>query len=316
MQECYLKCPMISNDTKEWVKNLVELLKNDLINFNSSFSDLKLVWTNFMIVEYDYLGEFSNQFSVTPENYLQFAKQGFLDRSTKGLIDAMSNAKRAIESQIDSIILFLGYNYKTFDKRTTYSKTKEFITNNFKDDNTDGITDRIKLLQILNISPSFLMSKIRSLRNKVEHEYIIPEIHEVKEAIEIADLFINSSMRKMAWINRLISFGSNFKDEIHERYDGSSYTFSHLYPVYMCFEIDHIHKEAKTLITVTTIRKNNKMYPYDEEEVSNNKYIVDSECELYPLILFIFFTKQYHILLDVFSVNIDKKHIKYIVQEA
>ncbi len=40
--------------------------------------------------------------------------------------------------------------------------------------NTSGITEKIKFISILEFAPSFLISKIGNLRNKVEHKYILP----------------------------------------------------------------------------------------------------------------------------------------------
>lgn len=85
----------------------------------------------------------------------------------------MSNIKRAIEAQVDSIIGSLGYDYKVFDNRGSYKKTKEFISNYYEEDNVAGITSRLKLLNILGMAPLLLISSIRHLRNEMEHEYII-----------------------------------------------------------------------------------------------------------------------------------------------
>ncbi|MBG9941013.1 hypothetical protein ABE237_21390 [Brevibacillus formosus] len=293
---------------------MIEILKDDLVAFQTNSRTIKLDWTNFLVMEWDYVGEFTYQFQVTPEDYLLFAKQSLQDRSTNGLIDAMSNAKRAIECQIDSLISLLGYDYKSFDKRTAYPKTKNFISNFFNEENTDGITDRIKLLQILNITPSFLISKIRSLRNKVEHEYIIPDPKDVKEAIEIAELFINSSMRRTSWINRMFFFGSNYNEEVKTRCDGSTYHSINLNPRYMCIEL--VHLMGKFFIKITIVKNNNHIVPYDSQEESNESFLVDIECEIYPVILLIFFTKQYNYLLNIFNIQIEKNHIKYKVQET
>ncbi|MCJ1220159.1 hypothetical protein [Paenibacillus polymyxa] len=274
--------------------------------------ELDLDWTNFMVHEHDYMGEFLYTFDVTPEDFLIFAKENINLKTKKGLIDGMSNAKRAIECQIDSIINFLGYDYKIFDRRNSYQNTKEFINTHFAEDTVDGITDRIKLLHILGVTPSFLISKIRSLRNKVEHEYIIPTLSEVKEAIEIAELFINSSMRKINWTIRGIYFGSDYRYEIRERYDGGNYTISVVNPKYLYIGTNNIKNGSIDLIL---IRKNNNYDPYDYNESSNGRLEIKNENSIYPYILLIFFTKKYHYLSNVLGKNLKKEHIKYYVQE-
>lgn len=293
---------------------MIEEIKDDLSNFQEKSKVLDNKWTDFMIFEYDCLGDITYNFEVSPDDFLDFAKNSMEETSQKGLIDAMSNAKRAIECQIDSIILYLGYDYKNFDKRTAYANTKKFINKHFNEDTVDGITDRIKLLQIFNITPPFLISKIRSLRNKVEHEYIVPELSEVREAIEIAELFINSSMRKINFINRIFYFGSNYGEEIMTRRDGSTFTIDKIYPTYMCFEIDEINN--RIVIKILIIRKNNDNNPYDYSENSNEVFIVNNESEVYPYILLMFFTKQYHYLLKILGIEINKEHIKYVLKHA
>ncbi|WP_459479938.1 hypothetical protein [Clostridium saccharoperbutylacetonicum] len=39
------------------------------------------------------------------------------------------------------------------------------------------------------------IAQIRNIRNKLEHEYILPSEEMAKEAIEIADLFINATQK-------------------------------------------------------------------------------------------------------------------------
>lgn len=273
--------------------------------------ELDLDWTNIMIHEHDYKGEFLYTFEVTPENFLAYAKENINLKTKKGLIDGMSNAKRAIECQIDSIINFLGYDYKVFDRRSSYQNTKKFINAHFAEDTVDGITDRIKLLNILDITPSFLISKIRSLRNRVEHEYIIPSFSEVKEAIEIAELFINSSMRRINWTIRTIMFGSNYGDKLGKRNDGSTYTISVVHPKYMDIAIDNIENGV---IDVILMRDNSNYAPYDFKESSNDRLEIKNENIIYPYILLIFFTKKYHYLASILGVDLKKEHIKYYVQ--
>jgi hypothetical protein len=50
----------------------------------------------------------------------------------------------------------------------------------------------MKIIHGLNLAPSFLISKARTLRNKLEHYYEKPTLSEVKECIDIADLFLRS----------------------------------------------------------------------------------------------------------------------------
>jgi hypothetical protein len=73
---------------------------------------------------------------------LEFAKLGFMDTTEAGLINSLTNAKRAIDAQIDIIISFLGYDYKKFNNKNT----KNYIKENFDNMELDGITKKLNYL--------------------------------------------------------------------------------------------------------------------------------------------------------------------------
>ncbi|MCB2297051.1 hypothetical protein [Clostridium tagluense] len=271
-------------------------------------------WTNFIIFEWDILGEFNYIFEVKPEEFLEYAKDDIKLKEQKGLIDAMSNAKRAIECQIDSIISILGYDYKIFDSRNSYLETKKFIKEYFKEEVVDGLTDRIKLLQVLNIAPTFLISKIRNLRNKVEHEYIMPTYQEVKESIEIAELFINSSMRKISISNRAIYFGNKYGLEECEGLNDSVYNAYRIHTNYICIEIDWYKK--KSIINLTFVRDNKNTLPYYPNTSENTSYVINSDDEMYPYFLKVIYTKEYDLLPRILGYDLKTEYIKYIVVEG
>ena len=72
-----------------------------------------------------------------------------------------------------------------FEKDISYNNTLSF---------------KLRFIQALEIAPTFLISKIRKLRNKLEHEYIVPKENEAKETIEIAGFFINATQNTI-WHN-------------------------------------------------------------------------------------------------------------------
>ncbi|GAA0102307.1 hypothetical protein UT300012_30220 [Paraclostridium bifermentans] len=154
---------------------------------------LDIKWNNCEVVLEDsswnkYIG-----FEVKANDFLSYAKDGYRDKSNRGMINALSNSKRAIDCQIDWILSYLGYDYLNFNE-SKYPEIKTVIsefeldTNVYKDSSI-----KLRFIQALGIVPIFLVSKIRSLRNKLEHEYILPNGIDIKESIEIAELFINST---------------------------------------------------------------------------------------------------------------------------
>ena len=169
--------------------------------------NVKINWMNFIIL----LGNLNGDFDIEPLEYLKFAKLDYREGTTKGLVNA------------------LGYDYKKFDEYNAYKDTKRFIKENFENSECDGLTERIKLIEILEIAPVFLISKIRTLRNKVEHEYTLPTKEEVKEAIEISELFINSSMRKFSLTPSGIEFGNEKNKRLDIKVDFDFFQFINNY---------------------------------------------------------------------------------------
>jgi hypothetical protein len=287
-----------------------KILKNELISIKE---DIKIDFTNCKLFEYDNLGDFAVEFDISPLEYLAFAKENFLLKNKKGLIDAISNAKRAIDCQIDSIISVLGYDYKQFDNRKSYPLTKEFINDFYNGITSNGITEKIKLLNILNLMPTFLISKIRNLRNNVEHEYILPVFEEVQEALEIAELFIYSSNKKISDTNRLIYLGSNYKTELATRMDGSKYSLTSILPKFLCIEFSY-HNYEKILLVV--VNDKGGFIPYNSNIKGNDKYVIGTEMESYPYILKVLFDKDYSLIPKIIGTDIKKEFIKFSVENA
>ncbi len=59
---------------------------------------------------------------------------------------------------------------------------------------------KLRIIHALNLAPSLIISKSRTLRNKLEHMYKKPEIDDVKEALDVADLFIRSVTGKLGML--------------------------------------------------------------------------------------------------------------------
>lgn len=136
---------------------------------------IKINWNSFYIVQ-DCTSYSNNiNFDLTPEDFLNFAKEDYQNLDNKGLVGVLSNSKRAIDCQIDWIISYLGFDYLNFNEKN-YSNIKSLI-NEFEKtmDYNNTLTFKLRFIQALEIAPTFLISKIRKFRNKLEHEYIIPK---------------------------------------------------------------------------------------------------------------------------------------------
>lgn len=153
---------------------ILELIKDKLkLDFNSTIIQ----------PESGYGSE--NPFELSPRDFLRFAKIDFKSENKKGNINALTNAKRAIDCQIDSALTIFGIKYD----KISNSSNKIIELENLKKTN---LSHKLKLIQALSFAPGGLISKTRTLRNKLEHYYEIPNKKEVNEAIELAELFVLS----------------------------------------------------------------------------------------------------------------------------
>ncbi len=127
-------------------------------------------------------------FDINPTDFLKFANQDFKNKDERGLVNAISNAKRAIDCQVDKFLAYFGYPINN----KLPQNVNEYIVRHPVSDMNPGIKQQLKLLRALDAAPLSLVTKIRSMRNLSEHEYKPPTVAQVSEAIEIAELFIGS----------------------------------------------------------------------------------------------------------------------------
>jgi hypothetical protein len=153
---------------------ILQLIKDELkIDFTST------------IVEFDSGTGHENPFELKARDFLRFAKTDFKSNNKKGNINALTNAKRAIDCQIDTAFTLFGIQYDSIPE----SSNKIIELTGLK---SFDLPHKLKLIQALDFAPSGLISKTRTLRNKLEHYYKNPEEEEVKDAIELAELFVLS----------------------------------------------------------------------------------------------------------------------------
>lgn len=111
-------------------------------------------------------------FEISAKEFLTFAKSDFKDNDEKGLINAISNAKRAISNRMDEMIKLSGLQKISLKNRW----------------NIPTKMDKLSAIGIL--VPGLLQRKITTMRNLLEHEYIKPKnSQEVEDVIDIAELF-------------------------------------------------------------------------------------------------------------------------------
>ncbi|KAA0975704.1 hypothetical protein [Pseudomonas sp. ANT_H12B] len=107
---------------------------------------------------------------ISPIEFLILAEEDFQRGGQSALINATTNIKRAIVSQMDRLLSSFGFKSSRLD-------VKEKI-------------EKLKNLGLL--VPSILRKAVR-LRNTLEHEYKTPTMEQVEDALDIASLFVMSS---------------------------------------------------------------------------------------------------------------------------
>lgn len=157
------------------------------MSLENIIKDVGIDWTRTFIYR-DVGSPLNFDFDITPDDFLRFACQDFENKNNRGIVNAITNAKRAIDCQVDKFLASIGYgpnaglpqNVKDYIKQ--YSMFNKHV----------NIPERLKLVRALGVAPSNLISKIRGIRHLLEHQYKLPAEAQVAEAIEIATLFIGA----------------------------------------------------------------------------------------------------------------------------
>jgi len=116
-------------------------------------------------------GDVETGFDIKPKDYLKFAESDLTTQYDHHLVNSLSNTKRAIDSQLDSLLIGFGLSKRAKREKWAFPKKIEFL-------NSIGI-----------ISPRIL-KKINKRRNLLEHEYKNPNEEEVEDALDVASLFV------------------------------------------------------------------------------------------------------------------------------
>ena len=141
---------------------------------------------------------------IRPEEFITFAKADFLKSDTRGLVNALCNAKRAIDCQTDG---FLRVNALAVDGLEKQLRPCGVASLSFGTTQRDGPL-KFRLLRALGIATPELITRMRRLRNLLEHEYRKPRPADVRNAIGIAELFVQACRGRMQSCFQSIWIGS------------------------------------------------------------------------------------------------------------
>jgi hypothetical protein len=113
-----------------------------------------------------------HEIDVSPEQFLLQAERDFEAGGNTRRLNSLTNSKRAMLAQLDTLIARVGYDPRKM-------KTKE----------------KWNLLRDIGFIAPRILRRISDSRNKLEHEYRVPSDGEVEDALDLASLFIESSHR-------------------------------------------------------------------------------------------------------------------------
>ncbi|MGF6152219.1 hypothetical protein QFZ84_003208 [Pseudomonas fluorescens] len=110
------------------------------------------------------------ELKTSPVEFLNLAEDDFERGGLSTLINATTNAKRAIVCQLDQLLISFGYPSLKWN-----------------------VPKKIERLRALGLLAPSLLRKVVDMRNILEHEYKAPDLQSVEEALDVASLFVMSA---------------------------------------------------------------------------------------------------------------------------
>lgn len=193
---------------------------------------------------------------ISPREYLRFAEYDLNANYDHHLVNSLSNSKRAIDSQLDSLLIGFG-----LSKRAAKWK----------------FPAKVNYLNDIGIISPRILNKINKKRNFLEHEYKKPNAEEVEDALDVAVLFIN-------YTNKYL-FPAAIEFVLHDKEMGY-YGYSEDTKM-LIIRLDW--RNCK-LIFNTPVRGTNGLWEYITEDVSSGHKDYDE----YLKIFISFYNEIYH----------------------
>lgn len=136
------------------------------------------------------------RFPISPEDFLDQAEADYEFGGNAALLNAITNAKRAIVCQIDQVLSCFGYEAT----RLNYpEKIAKFSAMGF-------------------VAPRILR-RVNDARNLLEHEYVAPSDGEVTDALDLAGLFVEASKRHLDMFDHEFTLVN--RDDINNKWEAS-----------------------------------------------------------------------------------------------
>lgn len=108
-------------------------------------------------------------FEIHAQHFLDIAEEDLLSNDLRGNINALTNAKRAIDCQVEAIIEVL-----------SLRKARQFPV-------------KLERINEIGLVAPRVLKRLNKLRNALEHDFVSPSRDEVEDFIDVASLFIELS---------------------------------------------------------------------------------------------------------------------------
>lgn len=156
-------------------------------------------------------GQIKHAFPLTPRNYLEFSAEDLRDGCIRGYVNAVANAKRAIDCQVDTSIAALGYE----PGKLRVQLGKDLCTMIETQASDKKAPFSFKFLESIGAFTPNIVGRVRAFRHDVEHRYNRISRKRAADALEIATLFVHATERIALDFTESFSFGSGEIDESH-----------------------------------------------------------------------------------------------------
>lgn len=117
-------------------------------------------------------GFVSLPWDLSADKYLAFARSDLRQGSTRGRVNAVGNAKRALHCQVDSVLFATGFWTRADEKGWSFPVKTE-------------------LLEEMKIAAPNVLRKLNRLRNDIEHGYSLPRSpDQLEDFLDVVELFV------------------------------------------------------------------------------------------------------------------------------
>ena len=113
-------------------------------------------------------------YEICAEDFLEFAKEDSKGQNLRSLVNALGNAKQAIECRIDTLLC-------------------NFCLHKKSEKEGWNLPKKIEVLRELGIVAPDILRRKNKKRNELEHQYVKPTKEDVDDALDVATLFLSAT---------------------------------------------------------------------------------------------------------------------------